>query len=99
MFNGIPIGKATLSHNQQQLRLTIKWELEIPDVRQIDITIFLLEVFRCDPRLGSEPGLDEYHKISMVTNHLYAFEIQDRYCSVQEQSLITHVDIYSADEP
>ena len=99
MFNGILIGKATLSHHQQQLRLTITWELEIPDVRQIDITIFLLEVFHCDPRLGSEPGLDEYHKISMITNHLYAFEIQDRSCRMRNRSVITHVDIYSADEP
>ncbi len=67
-----PLGQAHLVYHPNELVLTIDWEKDIPRFRQVDITLFLLELFR------QEPGLDTYHRISLVSEHLYAFEIVER---------------------
>ncbi|MBA2681145.1 MAG: hypothetical protein H0U76_22445 [Ktedonobacteraceae bacterium] len=85
MENLSTIGQARIDRQLNTFSLTLDWRKEIPHSQQIDIAVFLLELFR------EEPGLDEYHRISMVTELLYSFEIVER-------SPVICVDIYSTDD-
>ena len=68
-FNSL--GTALIVRSLKNLILTIAWEEELPQERQIDITVFLLELFRHP----GDPELQEYHRVSLHANYLYCFTV------------------------
>jgi hypothetical protein len=72
MDNLFPLGQARLVCHPNELTLIIDWQEALPRFRQLDITLFLLELFR------QESCLDAYRRISQVSKHLYCFEIIER---------------------
>ncbi|GHP00751.1 hypothetical protein KSF_107980 [Reticulibacter mediterranei] len=89
LHNLIHIGVASLAWSQGNFSLSIDWKQEIPPARQIDITVFLVELFKFN-----QPGnelLREYTRISMISDHLYGFDI------IEIKPTI-NVQIYSSDE-